>query len=150
MNIDSLIKILQASIAPVVLISGVGLLLLMMTNRLGRTIDRIRHLCAAYENSHQDAALFLKQQIDVLYTRCQILRIAIALAAACIGCVSVIILTLFLIYIFGLDLVAFVECVFAAGIAALIGAMIFFSNDIRLALISIKIEIDHAYQSRRN
>ena len=35
---------LQVAIGPVILISGVGLLLLTLTNRYGRTIDRARHI----------------------------------------------------------------------------------------------------------
>ena len=37
---QNFIQFLQACITPVALISGVGLLLLTITNRLGRTIDR--------------------------------------------------------------------------------------------------------------
>ena len=42
--VRELIPVLQVAIGPVILISGVGLLLLTMTNRYGRTIDRARHL----------------------------------------------------------------------------------------------------------
>lgn len=149
MDIDSLIKVLQASIAPVVLISGVGLILLTMTNRLGRSIDRARHLCAAYDTAPSAAIPFLKQQIDILFARCQMLRIAIALASVCVGCVSTIVLALFSIYVFGLDLTGFVECLFAGGMIALIGSMFYFLKDIRFALSSLKIEIDHTYRSRK-
>ena len=37
-----LLPILQTAIGPVILVSGVGLLILSMTNRLGRAIDRAR------------------------------------------------------------------------------------------------------------
>ena len=40
------IKFLQACITPVAMISGVGLLLLTITNRLGRVVDRTRQLVA--------------------------------------------------------------------------------------------------------
>ena len=43
-TLTELIPILQIAIGPVILISGVGLLLLSMTNRLGRAIDRARIL----------------------------------------------------------------------------------------------------------
>jgi hypothetical protein len=42
MTLQQLIPTLQVAIGPVILISGVGLLILSMTNRLGRTIDRSR------------------------------------------------------------------------------------------------------------
>ena len=43
MPLTALIPILQVAIGPVILVSGVGLLLLSMTNRLGRIVDRRRH-----------------------------------------------------------------------------------------------------------
>jgi hypothetical protein len=43
-SLQSLVPLLQASISPVTVISGVGMLLLSMTNRYGRVIDRVRHL----------------------------------------------------------------------------------------------------------
>jgi hypothetical protein len=42
LNFDGLISLIQATIAPAVLISGCGLLCLVIQNRYGRVIDRIR------------------------------------------------------------------------------------------------------------
>jgi hypothetical protein len=42
--------VLQTAIGPVILISGVGLLLFSMTNRSGRVIDRARLLDAKFAN----------------------------------------------------------------------------------------------------
>jgi hypothetical protein len=42
--VHELIPVLQVAIGPVILISGVGLLLLTLTNRYGRTIDRSRQI----------------------------------------------------------------------------------------------------------
>jgi len=39
-TVTELIPVLQVAIGPVVLISGIGLLILSMTNRFGRVIDR--------------------------------------------------------------------------------------------------------------
>ena len=69
-----LARILQLSITPVALISGVGLLLLSMTNRLGRVIDRARHL-AQLSPADQDTGAELR----VLYRRARLLQGAIAL-----------------------------------------------------------------------
>ncbi|NJK85350.1 MAG: DUF2721 domain-containing protein [Bacteroidales bacterium] len=48
-SIQSFIQFLQSCITPVALISGVGLILLSLTNRLGRTIDRSRMLVVELE-----------------------------------------------------------------------------------------------------
>jgi hypothetical protein len=42
--LNELIPVLQVAIGPVILISGISLLLLTLTNRFGRTIDRSRQL----------------------------------------------------------------------------------------------------------
>jgi hypothetical protein len=44
LSLHHLIPSLQVAIGPVILVSGVGLLLLSMTNRFGRVIDRSREL----------------------------------------------------------------------------------------------------------
>ena len=51
MLLKDLLPDLQAAVGPVILISGVGMLLLSMTNRLGRTIDRARQLVDAKRGS---------------------------------------------------------------------------------------------------
>ena len=42
LTLTQLVPILQLAIGPVILISGVGLLLLTLTNRFGRMLDRSR------------------------------------------------------------------------------------------------------------
>jgi hypothetical protein len=46
-----LVDFFQSTISPLVLISGVGLILLSLTNRLARTIDRPRGLVAEIRDS---------------------------------------------------------------------------------------------------
>ena len=43
-SLTELVPILQLAIGPVILISGVGMLLLTFTNRFGRVVDRTRGL----------------------------------------------------------------------------------------------------------
>lgn len=47
-SVTELIPVLQTAISPMILISGLELLLLTMTNRLGRAIDRARSAPARY------------------------------------------------------------------------------------------------------
>jgi hypothetical protein len=44
LTLQQLIPVIQMAVGPVILISGVGLLLLSMTNRFGRIVDRSRIL----------------------------------------------------------------------------------------------------------
>src|ERR1039457_3922044 len=56
MPIHAVVQILTASIAPVIVISGVGLLLLSITNRYGRVIDRARLLMRELQDSDPEGA----------------------------------------------------------------------------------------------
>jgi len=133
---------MQASIAPCVLISGIGLILLSVTNRLARPIDRIRSLSSELKGATGEEALALKEQILILYRRCQFLRISVASAIASIFFVALIILLLFSIYLFDIHLEILIKSFFAASLICLIISLVYFLLDIRLALHSVKIEIN--------
>ena len=142
MNINDLIEILKASIAPVALISGIGLLLLSMVNRLSRTLDRIRFLCSELERALEVDVPILKKQITILYRRCQDLRSSILLSIVCISCVSLVVLILFLMKILNINLTLLVEIIFAIAIITLVCSLIYFLKDVFAALKSVKIEIE--------
>ncbi|MFN8211574.1 MAG: DUF2721 domain-containing protein [Bacteroidales bacterium] len=71
-------KFLQACITPVALISGVGLLLLTITNRLGRVVDRVRHLVAELDQPSARREKIKKNEIKILLDRGRLLRNSIA------------------------------------------------------------------------
>ena len=144
MDINNLTMILQASIAPCVLISGLGLLVLSMTNRLARPIERIRLLCHELRRANDNEKVFLREQINILYKRCHILQRALALTTASIFFLSIIILTLFTMHVFTLNFTFVVEWFFAISLICLISSVLFFMQDIRMSLHSVKIEMENS------
>src|SRR5260221_14732219 len=77
-NLDGLTRVFQASISPVALVSGVGLLILSQTNRFGRVIDRLRELARERQAGREDSRL--EMQISIFYLRARLLRAAISFA----------------------------------------------------------------------
>ena len=142
MGIEHLIKILQASIAPCIFISGMGLLLLSLTNRLGRSTDRIRFLCHDINKANIIDIPSLQEQIKILYRRCQLLRTSIALLTSSIFFVSIIMLMLFSTLTYSIQLDSLIQFFFVVSLITLIIALVYFLLDIRLSLHSVKIEID--------
>jgi len=139
-----LIQSLQASIAPCVLISGDGLLLLSLSNRLSRPIERIRHLCDVIKsNPHHDHKA-AQEQIRIMYKRCEHLRSAISCIIYSIALVSFIVLLLFLDTFYALPVTILINIFFISSIAFLITSMVFFLLDIHTSLDSLKIEIRHS------
>ncbi|MGF1482908.1 MAG: DUF2721 domain-containing protein [Opitutales bacterium] len=63
--------ILTSALTPVTLISGVGLLLLSMTNRYTHTTARLRSLMADYRKEPSQS---LRCEVDITLRRCCLLR----------------------------------------------------------------------------
>src|SRR5258706_5443483 len=68
-TIHEIVPVLQVATGPVILISGIGLLLLTMTNRLGRTIDRARQLCREPADAGAEKRAQTLTQINIIYRR---------------------------------------------------------------------------------
>jgi len=81
MSLEQIIPILQLAIGPVIVISGVGLVLLSMTNRLGRVIDRSRSLAESIRHVTNGEVQGIKRQLRILMRRARLLRTAIAFAS---------------------------------------------------------------------
>lgn len=144
MTIETLTSVLQACISPCVLISGVGLIVLSMTNRIGRPIDRIHLLQDRIRTAPESDLPLLNEQIRVLFNRCKVLRTAISLALASVFFVSVIILCLFAMCVMQIPLQNVIEALFFIAILCLVFSMVFFLWDIRMTLRSLDIEMHPA------
>lgn len=142
MDITTLIVVLQTSMAPCVLISGVGLLVLSMTNRLGRPLDRIRALTTDLEIAEGEQKRVLLEEVDILYRRAKLLQTAVTFSVLSIFFVATIIFSLFVTATFGMGLEGLIEVLFSASLISLVISLVLFVWDIQLGLNSIKIEID--------
>ena len=138
-----LIRILSASIAPVIVISGVGLLLLSMTNRYGRVIERARDFIKDLDATQDDARRkLLVEQIRIIYRRARILRLAIILSSTSIFFVAVTVLSLFAGQVVGVkaDYVS-VPC-FGLCLLSLLGSLYYFIKDVTISLTALELEIE--------
>lgn len=138
-NIQNLIQLLQSAISPIVLISGVGLLLLSLTNRLGRVIDRSRFLVQEIEAGKDGEKKHV--QINILYKRSRILRNSITAISITILFASLMILLLFLGYYTQIKVSTLFITFFILAILSLIGAIFFFLIDITISLKALKIQV---------
>ena len=142
--ISELIPVLQVAIGPVVLISGIGLLLLTMTNRLGRAIDRSRMLTHELRTSPltEPEREHKLGQLKILVGRGKTLRQAIALAGLSVLLAAILIIMLFLTALFKLEIAWLIALCFISGMLALIGSLILFIWDVNQALAALNFEID--------
>lgn len=141
-TLEQLVPILQLSVGPVILISGVGLLLLTLTNRFGRLVDRSRVLVRELADAPNGIwAENLRTQVAILSRRAAILRLSITLGAITVLLVGVLILVLFLATLLQLKLALLVALVFSCAVLSLIGSMLAFIRDMNLALAAARLDL---------
>jgi len=141
-SLHEIIPVLQVAIGPVILISGVGLLLLTMTNRLGRAIDRARHLAGELGNAPAEKQAPMQAQVAIIYKRARILRLSIALSVTSALLAAVLITTLFLSALLKLDLGLIVSLIFITCMCSLVVSLLLFIYDIQLSLTALKLELE--------
>ncbi len=134
------IKFLQACITPVAMISGVGLLLLTITNRLGRIVDRTRQLVTDLDMPEVKRQKIKMNQIRILVKRGKFLKYSIACLLIGMIASCLIIPLLFIMSLIGADLKTIGYSLLIISIFSLLLSLIYFFNDILLALNAVKLE----------
>jgi hypothetical protein len=140
-TLEQIIPQLRDAVGPVILISGVGLLLLTMTNRLGRAIDRARqmtHELAAQSGQERSRT---QAQVDIIYRRARIIRLAILFSVTSALLAALLVMTLFLAAWLHWSQAWPAGVVFTACLASLCISLVAFMGDINLSLHALKLEL---------
>jgi len=141
-SLERIIPELQEAIGPVILISGVGLLLLTMTNRLGRAIDRARLLKRDLSDRAGHERAQTLAQVAMLYRRAKIIRFSIILAATSASLAAVLIITLFVTALLQSQEGILIGLLFVGCMASLFASLVAFICDINLSLHALKLELE--------
>lgn len=141
----SFLPVIQLAITPVILLSGVGALLLTLTNRMGRIVDRTRSLAGQLRQvaTAEDRA-HLEKQLGILWRRAKLVRIAVTFAGLSMLLSCLLVMGIFVDMAgakhFGLELVV----VFVGSVMCLIAALVAFLRDIWVSLRALALEVDAA------
>jgi len=136
-NFPSVAHVIQQAVAPVFLLTGIGSFLGVLTNRLGRVVDRFRKL-GENENSQQE-----KYQLEMttLSRRARWIHWAITLCTVSALCVCLSIAALFIGVEKGIDPSSAVALLFILAMLTLILGLVSFLKEISLATGIIEIHI---------
>ncbi len=135
------ISFLQMSITPVALISGVGLLLLTITNRLARTIDRSRKLLTLLESAQGEKKEHYTLELALMYKRSRLLRNSIGSIVASMFLNALIIPLLFFMSLYHLDLRMEGYVLFFTAMVGILVGLSFFMGDVVLTLRGLKMDV---------
>lgn len=138
--IGNIVSFIQLSVAPVFLLTGVGAMLGVLTNRLARIIDRARQLELRHRQSaHTGERLRLHEDMRLLSRRARLVSWSISFCTSCSLFVSLIIVTLFVEALMDWHLRGVVPVLFIIGMSAFIIGLLLFLREIYLATAALRI-----------
>jgi hypothetical protein len=144
MLVSDFVRVLDLAVGPAILVSGIGLLLLSMTNRFGRVIDRARVLVPRMAADHGDGAGRIAAQLKILARRARVLRAAITMAVSSLLLTVLLVVGLFAASACQCDThwmaVSLTAC-FTVSMISLIVALVLFLYELNLSLNALWLEM---------
>jgi|GEM_PF-88895 len=138
-NVGAVAHVIQLSVAPVFLLTAIGTMLGVMTNRLARVIDRARVLEAKLENAPDHSVPHLHAYLATLSRRADLIGHAITLCTSTAVLVCTVIALLFVGDFLRYDMSLPVALLFIAAMMLFVSGLLSFLREIFIAKASLKI-----------
>ena len=130
---------IQLAVAPVFLLTGISAILAVMTNRLGRIIDRARVLEAKLDGAAAEILTGLRADLAILSRRAKLINRASTLCTTTALLVCTVIAILFLSAFLRFDASLSVALLFIAAMSTFFFALVWFLREIYLATVNLRI-----------
>lgn len=143
-SLNSLLPLIQLAITPVILISGMGALMITLTNRMARIVDRTRELAEAMAAASPDDRAHLEDQLQIMWQRSLMLRRAVTCNGLSMLVSCIMVVAIFAVAKFELPLGSVVLGLFVASIFFLGASLVDFLRDIFVSLHALKLQVDRA------
>lgn len=138
LQVSTVAEVIQLAVAPVFLLSGVGIILTVLTNRLARVVERARGLEESASAAEQPVR---QREIQVLARRARLINRAITLGTVCALLVSLVVVALFVDAFVDLNLSSPIALMFVVAMFSLIVALLCFLREVFLAIGALRIGI---------
>lgn len=135
---------IQLAITPVILISGMGALMITLTNRMARVVDRTRKLAEMIPVASVEDRDHLENQLDILWSRALLIRRAVTSSGLSMLVSCLLVVAIFASALFNVKLGEVVLVLFALSILLLIASLVDFLRDIFISLHAVKLQIERA------
>jgi hypothetical protein len=140
MPVESIAHTIQLSVAPVFLLTALGTFMAVLSNRLGRIVDRARIIGDRLPTAAGPALDRLRDELRLLRRRRHLVNLAFTAAVASALLVCSIIAALFLGSILEVRVAGLAASLFVAAMLAFIAALLLFLREIMMAVASIRID----------
>lgn len=134
---------INTALTPVFLLSGIAGLLVVMTGRLGRIIDRGRVLFEREGHASLEETSALHQELRQLEHRRHFASLAITACTVAALLVCLVICALFIEALIGAPLTWLIGGLFTAATIALVFGLTFFLREVHAATRTVRIQVHH-------
>ncbi len=130
---------IELAVAPVFLLSGIGVLLGVLTNRLARIVDRARKVEEGLRQAAAASAEDSRRQLQVAARRARLINVSITLSTIAALLVALVVALLFASTFVPINLAGPVAVLFVLAMGALVGALLSFLLEVRVAIDALRI-----------
>lgn len=138
-QIQEIGEVVRTAVAPVFLLSGVGVTLTMLTSRLARVVDRARALEQKESKTHDSDLHVLGGALRTLEQRARLLGRAIALCTVCALLMSMVVVALFLGAFVRFHVSLIIATLFIVAMISFIGGLLMFLREVFVATVALRI-----------
>lgn len=138
-TMGNIAHVIQLAIAPVFLLTAIGTLLTVTTNRLARIIDRARNLEGKLENAPHESVVKIQAQLTTLSRRSKLIYLAITLSTTAALLVCTVIAILFLGDFLNFNITIPVAVLFIIAMFSLVLALLSFLREVFVATANLRI-----------
>ena len=136
--------IIQLSITPVILISGLGALCISLTNRMGRIVDRTRSLAGLMRQANDEERNFLEEQLLIMFRRAKIMRFSMAMITSSMFISGLLVVIIFVSALSRIELSSLILGLFATSVGCLLAGLAAFLRDLFVSLHAVQLEVVRA------
>jgi hypothetical protein len=136
-DITDVAHVIQLAVAPVFLLTGIGAILSVLINRLGRVVDRFRQLEKLPDDITEAARSAARSEMNRLARRARMVHWAIGFCTGSALLVCIVIATLFVGAVTGVQTPGIIATLFILAMLALVAGLLCFLREIALAKGSI-------------
>ena len=132
---------IQLALAPVFLLSGIGVMLGVLTNRLARIVDRARRVEESLRQATAPDIPEARAQLRIASRRTRYINVSITLCTIAALLIALVVALLFSSTFVPISLAVYVAALFVVAMAALVGALVSFLIEVRIATAALRIGV---------
>lgn len=134
---------LQAALTPITLISGVGLLLVSMTNRYNHSTDRLRQLLRQSEAIRPRKDEDLEHAIELIFLRVRLLRQAILLVVLSGMCSALLVLASIAEIAIASDFMLLKSLLLLVAVVLVVISTLIFAKEVITSMKALGLSVHH-------